>query len=400
MTRVFTILVGLALWAITNPVRADVFVLKSGGRIEGDLVASDDPALDKFYLVATVSGGKIRLAKSQVEQVTRKTEAERYYERSLPTIEDNLESHEKVAEWCMKNNLKQQRAYHLEQILRHDPNHEIARRGLGYSRVEDRWVKTDEWNLSQGYVRTSGGWQLRQAILLDEAKEKVELAEKKWRSDVKRWRGWMNGRREAEARANFDAIQDPLASMGLAEILEKETDHLMKKRLIEILGRLNAPIGQTALMELALQDLSRTTRSQCLDELSANGSRRAVFYFIRMLDPKKNSDNEKINRAGTALGRMKDPDAVMPLIEALVTEHREATGSSGGTGLSASFGNGGANGLSSGGPKVVSRPVQNERVMYALQSLTGERLGYEKEKWKQYYIQQHTPANVELRRDN
>ena len=378
-------------------VQADVVVLKSGGRIEGQVVTTAHPAYAEFYLVKTTSGVKLTVDRSQVERVERKSPALQEYEVRLPKVGDTIEKHLDIADWCFKNKLHRQRAFHLEQILRHDPDHKVARYGLGYSRVEGRWVKTDEWNRKQGYFRTLAGWRTRQEIMLAEAKEEYEKAEKKWRSDIKMWRGWYDSRRRKDAALdNFREIQNPLASMGVAELLKKEKDHFLKIEFIKILGRLNTPKAQTALMELAIEDESSSIREKCLDQLVANKSRLAVYFFKSQLNPVTNKDNTKINRAGTALGRLKDPSSVMAMIDALETEHRTQSGNSGG--LSTTFSNLGANGLSTGGSKTIVNHVRNESVLNGLQAITGVRLGWDKEEWRKWYVKEHTPQNVQLRR--
>jgi len=408
-TRALIIFVTASVLCALNA-QADVFVLNSGGRIEGERIRNDDPNLEGFYLVKTSLGGKIMLAKAQVDHVLRLTEAEREYEARLADLPDTPDDHWKMAEWCRANGLNNRRQFHLEQVIKHDPGHAEARYGLGYSQVDGRWVRVDEWNISRGYVRHRGGWRLPQEVMLEEAAEKVELAEKKWYKDLKIWSRWINKTRHHEAIRNIESINDPLAAMALGKLLEEETDRTMKLTYIEALGRLKSPKGNIPLMKLAIEDDSQRIRDACLDQLVTSGPQQATSNYLRMLAGLKNSDqikdNVKINRVAIALGRMKDPAAIRPLIDFLVTEHKQTQGggqSSGGTPIAAGFGGSspGSFNFGSGKKKAVKVPFQNEGVLNALRALTGgEHHGFNVEEWTNWYVEANTPKHLQLRRDD
>ena len=110
-------------------------------------------------------------------------------------------------------------------------------------------------------------------------------------------------------------------------------------------------------------------------------------------------ENLMVRRAATALARMKDPAATLPLIEALITEHKQQVG---GGGINPTFSNQGGGGLSMGGrPKIVLRKLKNEPVLTALTLLhPGVNFAYDEERWRAWYVEQTTPKNVNLRRSN
>ena len=69
----------------------------------------------------------------------------------------------------------------------------------------------------------------------------------------------------------------------------------------------------------AIYDQADEVRQTCLDHLQPKKRPEVTSYFVAKLKDKK---NEIVNLAGIALGRMKDPAAIGPLIEALVTTHK------------------------------------------------------------------------------
>ena len=97
-----------------------------------------------------------------------------------------------------------------------------------------------------------------------------------------------------------------------------------------------------------------------------------VAYFVGKL---RDKDNEVVNLAGVALGRMKDPSAIGPLIDALVTVHKFKIVKPGGDGaMSSTFGSGpggrpGGGGMSAGGgPQFFKQNIPNQAVLDALTS--------------------------------
>lgn len=379
---------------------ADVLILKTGGRVEGNVLNVDPPTTDNFYLVETKSGGTLKLAKSHVERLMRKTPLERKYDEYVLKMPKTVDGNWKMAEWCRENKLLHHREVHLEEIIKLDPDHEEARLGLGYSTVDDRWVKMDEYNLAHGYVRYKGAWKPRQEVALAELKERQIKAEGDWRKKVKMWRGWYGKRRHQEGMAELRQINDPLAAVALSETLEDEPFNDMKLLYIEVLGKLPSGTGELALTKVAIEDDQPAVREAALTQLQKIGSRMAISNFVRSLDPKQQKENHKINRAGIALSWMKDEDTINALIDALITEHKYKTGAGGGSPIGASFGNGGS-GLNTGSkPKLILRKHQNDGVLLALREITGEDFRYDQEAWRNWHADENTPADVNLRRSD
>jgi hypothetical protein len=126
-----------------------------------------------------------------------------------------------------------------------------------------------------------------------------------------------------------------------------------------------------------------------------------VVYFVSKLRAK---DNPTINLAGIALGRMKDPSAIGPLIDALVTTHKFKIVKPGGDGaMSTSFGkgpNGGGTGMSmGGGPKFVTQQFTNQAVLDALTNITGQSFGFDQKVWRNWHASQKKPETIDARRD-
>ncbi len=337
----------------------------------------------------------------QVRKVVDPSPPENQYAGLLRRMPDTAKGHLTMAAWCQENGLNDQRLHHLEQVLRHQPDHEDARRILGYGLIDGQWVRAQDWMEQQGYVRYQGAWRLPQQVAILEQARETELAEKRWRRDLKMWRGWLGGRRDAEAREKFQQLKDPLAIPGLAVLLSEERDAQVREMYIDLLARFSHAKAYSALIQIALEDVDLENRLRAIDYLRENGRTHAVQAFARTLGHK---NNQMVNRAAVALGRLGDSDAVLPLIHALVTRHETITRPT--ADIRPSFGGsrdgtGSFNGLSvgGGGPKRVVRSLKNKDVLQALVSLTKQNYQYSTPDWMRWYVSENSSPGVNLRRD-
>ena len=382
-----------------------VFLLVTGGQIEGQLLnPQENPR--QSYIVRTETGGTVKLALSQVDRVLTVSEDLAWYREALPKVPPTVDGHWAMAEECRRRSLKQQREFHLQEILKLDPEHAEARYGLGYSKLDGNWVKTDEWMLSRGYVRYRGAWRIAQDVALEQVAQRNEKQVKDWRQKVNIWRTAISKRRgkEQDATDAIRAFKDPAAAPALAEIVG-DTDEQRDLRLlcIEVLGKLQSPAGVAAFIKQAVEDADPHIREACLDQLARFGTPQAVRICERLL---KSKDNRKVNQAALCLGALKDPAATLPLINALVTEHKFVVQSPGGSPgqMNLGFGSGpsgGGNSFSAGGrPQVITKNLRNEGALNALVAIhPGVNFGYDIEQWKRWYVDKDRPTVFDLRRD-
>ena len=138
-----------------------------------------------------------------------------------------------------------------------------------------------------------------------------------------------------------------------------------------------------------------------MDAARLHGSQQAVAVFSRLL---KDKNNQIVNQAAWALGRLGDPSAVPALIDALVTKHRFRVQSGGGPGgISGGFSPQGGGGMQAGGKAmIIEQEYQNRQALSALVALVpaGVNFGYDKAAWKNWYAsQQQNAPGTNLRRD-
>ena len=380
---------------------ADRFELANGGIIEGELLNPEQSPRTTFF-VELDSGGRVSLPVEHVKRVVEPSEEEKWYQLWLPRMPNDVRGNLIMAEQCQQRGLKRERIRHLEAVLELDPDNETARYGLGYSRIDGEWVNTAQWNRQNGYIRYGGDWRIPQEVEVQRLAEEQELAEKEWGKRIKLWHSWLLKRRgkEQEALQNLAAVRDVVAAPAIARLLEDEKQPPDIKRVyITALANLPGPVAVAALLKRAIEDNDAKVRDGALDELEKIGRHEAVRTFIGFLEDK---DNAKVNRAAAGLARMKDPSATPALIEALSTKH--VFQNPGGGGMNPTFGrgpnSGGLGSFSFGGkPSLVQREIANEQVKAALIALhPGTNFGFNRERWKDYWVNSQTPDQVDLRR--
>lgn len=397
----------LALFAVLSMLApaasAEVFVLAGGGRLTGDLLnPSESPR--KQYVIQSTDGVKITLDASRVKKVMRLRPDEAEYERRAPLCPDTADAQWQLAQWCRDHKLSLQRQAHLRRVIELDPDHAEARRILGYTKIDGKWVTHEERMIANGFVKRNGKWLLPQEIEIAESKQKLETAQQDWFQKLKRWRGWLNTDRDNQARESIRAITDPTAVKALALGLRDEKDADARMLFVEALAKIDAGEAAQALAIAAIYDPVEEVRLTCLDFLQTKRRPDVVGYFVSKLSPKKGT-NDIINLAAVGLGRMKDPSAIGPLIDALVTTHKFKVAKPGGDGaMSSSFGKGpggGGTGLSAGGgPRFVYQNIPNQAVLDALVAITGRNFNFDKQAWKYWYSsQKKAPTAIDARRD-
>lgn len=386
--------------------RADLFQLTSGGELRGQLVNVKRLPTDD-YVVTTGDGLKLTLPSKQVRRFVPKSDAQRQYETLLPRMPEGPDGNWKMAQWCATQGLSEEREYHLQEVLRFEADHKDARMALGFTSLDGKWIKTDDYMRSRGFISHQGKWLTPQDVETAKLQEAIDAAQREVKPNLKRWRKSLDGRDARAREAALDSIRhvkDPLAMAALAEMFDDEERADYRALWVEVIGQNPNPTAADTLVKAAVDDADANVREKARDQLDARKDRRAMGALLGLLQSK---DNAKVNRAAAALGRIGEPDAILPLIDALVTEHKfvvqRGSGGGGPGSIGASFSPTGGSGLSAGGgPKVEKHQIQNQSALEALVTLTPQQktnFGYDKVRWKEWYAKANTPDDVDLRRE-
>jgi len=402
MARIVIGAIVLLIWAAAQPALAEVFVLSSGGQLEGELLNPDESPR-KGYRVRTKAGIEVTLSTSQVVDVLRRRPEEDEYEKIRHEYPDTVEGHLALSDWCREHRLKDQRELHFRRILELDPDHARARAALGYQRFEGQWKTQAEIMTERGFVYYRGDWKLPQQIAIDEEREAREKAERDWRIQLKRWGDWINGRnadRREEALGHLVNIEDPYAVPGLIQNFWSARNNQMRLLYVQALAHVGTPAAISELGRISLEVNNREIRTTCLEYLEREPRPTLVDMYIKRLHDR---DNRIVNRAAYALEKMNDPLAIAPLIDALITVHEVEKDDLPAGNFNPVFDQTGGNGgFTFGAPSSTTVPVRfrNSAVLDALVKLTGGiSFQFEVANWKSWLSTQQQTIDLSPRRD-
>jgi hypothetical protein len=402
--RVFLLTILAISASAATPVRGDVFELKDGGQVVGDVVERTSGG---DYVIRSAGGVETKIAQAQVQRLVPQTAAAAEHERRSRTAPDTVDAHRELAEWCRQHELAEEAELHLERVIELDPSDEEARLALGYQRVGDRWLTRDQLMTARGLVFHEGRWRTPQDVAVRQRDSAEGNVEAEWHSKLRLWRGWLDGNRAErveEARQLISAIDDPRAAPALVKLLDDEDDEWKFDLVLATLGRLNDPLVAQTLVAYSLEDDDPEIRARCVDYLTGGERPVSLFPYIQAL---RSKENYLVNRAGEALGAIGDPAAISPLIDALVTRHKyevQPGGPGGGPGgISAGFDPGGGSGgfsFGGNGPKIIQKDEENLGVLRALTKLSGgQNFDYDERAWRHWFVDQQMRQQANARRD-
>ena len=414
------------VWASTTPSRADVITLHSGGQVRGEIDWQQEANKAPESQIRTLSGATIVIDRQHVASVARRRLIVETYESLAKTTPDTVEAQWQLAEWCRDNQFAEERAIHLLNVVRLDPDHEKAHELLGHVRYRGQWMAKDDIKRSQGYVKYGSQYVTMQEKEQLEKNNALRDSEKQWHKKIRIWFLWAKGRnpeRQKEGLTELQAVKDPDAIPGLQHFLGNNSDASVRALYIGILGQIpgERPVGN--LVALSLHDEDADIRGTAFDALSQQWRTVAIPYYV---DELRGGVNQIVRRAAIALGRIGDEKVVPYLIEALVTTHAyrvEVPVTDGGYAFNSDGSFGSPNGpllpphiekllrtgqLSNGvivvepnkpvRTKVITvrREHENAEVLAALTKLTGEStFGFDEQSWRVWWAAKGgSPASV------
>jgi hypothetical protein len=179
--------------------------------------------------IAKQEGGKVTVESGLGTVVLEAGEVEAIREGDCPLKEypakrAAIESSRKASDWyelagwCKENGIHRHRGGLLQKVIELEPNHELARRELGFSLHNGKWMTKDEVNRERGLVQFEGKWMSPIDVELVKKKRLVEL-ERKLIAEEERVR---KAREAAEARAAAQAAwAEQIEEMRRAQEFQK-----------------------------------------------------------------------------------------------------------------------------------------------------------------------------------
>ncbi len=422
--------------------RADTLNLQTGGLIRGRITDgashfASKPALPEkaaspkrvrqpaTISVTTMTGAHLVLETSQVRSITRRPMLVEDYEVRKQHTPDEVDSLWKLAEWCKGRGLKPQREETLRRILVLDPEHGGAHQGLGQSRFDGKWKTRDEEMRSRGFVKFDGRYVAVQEVDILKKMHTRKKVEQDWTERVRNWSYALSSSEPEKRRRGHTQllkISDPNAIPALNKVLRSSEDEERRSLYVKILTRMPGVGPVHLLVEQSLFDTSKKVRVEAQEAISPQVREAACPIYAREL---RNSDDEVVRRAGRMLEKIGDESVVSALIDAIITTHQvpqnvvDNSNTYGfnphnpkagdqnmlplppdvaGKMLTGQYPNGVTYNTPAGDPPLnsrvrtimVDREFRNPEVLSALESLTKQSLGYDKNQWRRWWAARTT----------
>ena len=390
----FTILGGVSI------APADVFLLKEGGRLEGEFLNAEEVPRRTYRIEAT-AGMEFEIESKHIER-SRKGDREALieYNAFAPFMEDTVENHLEIADWCSKNQLPELARRHRYLVLEHDPENKPARQTLGYFKDKDGNWTTQEEMLGRkgGLIQHRNSWKSQQQIEVEQLLENRKKKETTWTNKIAELRSSLP--RGEKARSEMLSIKDPAAVEPLWIALKEERNEDTRVLIIKALSNIGTSVAVHNVARWSLNVGEHLElRKTCYDEIRRHPEAKqaiVAFYENFLGDVAR---PQIINAAAMGIGEIDGHTAVPKLIDALVTVHKyKATEKAPGPAFG-NFGNVQGGGLAWGQNTVekVNRS-ENREVRAALMRLTGVDFQFDKDAWRAWLIQQRRTSSFNARR--
>ena len=150
---------GCVLFGSAPLVAADDVHLDNGEVIEGRAKRSGDK------VVIELESGQISLSADSVKRIDKRESTVERYEKAYQKLpHDAVNERMQLANYCRDHGMRERERVLLQQVLERDPNHEQARKRLGYVKSADGWVTYAEHMRAQGQVQRDGQWMSREQV--------------------------------------------------------------------------------------------------------------------------------------------------------------------------------------------------------------------------------------------
>jgi len=291
--------------------RADEVELTSGTVIEGKVQDLGDS------IKIVKSNGSATYPKSMVRKITPKKTAEEIYEEKARELQaGDLDGHLKLGRWCAEKKLQKEAVAEFRKVIALNPDHEEARAGAGYQKLNGKWMTEDEANEAKGLVKHKGRWMTPEQRDLDVALEEQKELDKALQIEVARQVSNLKSsdeKKRADAISALEKIDDKLKTKAFIAAIpspHRET----RKFLYEELGRMKEAAALRPLVRRSLWDEDESLRPVAFRAVQDIGHADSALLFIPFLA--EESISARI-RCVDAMALFKDQRVVPPLLQAL-----------------------------------------------------------------------------------
>ncbi|RKY16629.1 MAG: hypothetical protein DRP63_05060 [Planctomycetota bacterium] len=143
----------LAVFAVVGLLFGDVIFLDDGRIVRGKIVEQNED-----YVKIKTKYGTRKISVDRVREVITEAEMEKRLQERMDAAGDDADALWDVVRWCRDIGLDEKAKDLAKRVLELNPDHESARKYLGYIKKDGAWVKEEQWYRAHGWVRRGGRW--------------------------------------------------------------------------------------------------------------------------------------------------------------------------------------------------------------------------------------------------
>jgi hypothetical protein len=407
--------------------RADTVTLRTGAVVRGRVLdataalghrpasRAEREQAARLVAVSTLSGARLILNSEEVGVIAKRPFVIEEFEMRKRHTNNDVESQWRLAEWCKTRGLRTQREEALRAVLALDPDNLLAHQGLGQTKKDGQWRTYDEEMRSRGFVKFEGRYVAQQEVEILKKAHQRKRQDQDWLERIRsavRSLASNDAEKRRRAMDTLLKITDAEAIPALNRVLLANKDETLRELYVHIMSAIRDTDSATpALVDVSLFDADKTVRVAAQGAVLERRRTTAAGLYARQL---RNPDNEIVRRAGLMLEKLGDPSVISQLIEALVTTHgvtqqivdnsntygfNRTNSPTGGlppdvyTKMVTGQYPGPVQVIGPAGPLnganvktvVVDREYRNAEVLSALQSITKQSFGFDKDAWRRWW---------------
>lgn len=289
----------------------DEVELTSGSVVEGRVQDLGDS------IRVTRSGGAVTYPKSMVRKITPKKTAEELYEEKAGALKEaDLPGHLDLARWCAKLKLAREALLEFKKVIALDPEHEEARLGAGFQKIDGKWLGEEEANTARGLVRHKGRWLSPEQRDLELALEEQKDLDQKLTQEVQQRLSQLRSTDEKKREDAFAAlakIEDKYKAKAFVGAIPSPSREI-RKYVFQELGRMKVAEAVRPLVRRSLWDEDEALRPVAYAAVRDIGHPDSALFYCPFLG--EESVSARI-RAIDAIAGTRDVRTMPALLQAL-----------------------------------------------------------------------------------
>lgn len=164
-----------AILVLAAPAAADEVILRNGSVFSGVVREQGE------RVTIVMDYGTMSFKRIDVREIRRSEDPLKELELKTVTA-TTPKDHFDLALWARDRGLKGRSDELLNKVIALDPDHDGARKALGYEKFQGQWLKDDELMVARGFVKHGGKWLKRETVeqlLAQENAESIEIERQK-----------------------------------------------------------------------------------------------------------------------------------------------------------------------------------------------------------------------------